>query len=98
MLISALWGRSRRCKWLVEYRNGVSRFGSEIIVDLTLSSGTQARELGVARDFARRIVAISSMDVYRAWGVLQGVEPGPLEPLPIAEDSPLRNAPALSAR
>src|SRR4029077_20322350 len=38
----------------------------------------------------RRVVAISSMDVYRAWGVLHRVEDGPLEPLPITEDSPLR--------
>jgi len=30
------------------------------------------------------------MDVYRAWGVLHGSEPGPLEPLPLTEESPLR--------
>jgi len=42
------------------------------------------------RDVAPRVIAISSMDVYRAWGVLHGAEPGPLEPLPLTEDSPLR--------
>jgi nucleoside-diphosphate-sugar epimerase len=30
------------------------------------------------------------MDVYRACGVLHGSEPGPLEPLPLTEDSALR--------
>jgi len=40
---------------------------------------------------ARRIVALSSGDVYRAYGRLMGTEPGPPEPLPLAEDSPLRN-------
>ncbi len=76
---------------LVEYRNELSRFGPEVIVDLILSSGDQARDLTrIARDVARRVVAISSMDVYRAWGLLHGVEPGPLEPLPLTEDSPLR--------
>ena len=30
------------------------------------------------------------MDVYRAWGVLHGVEPGGLEPLPLKETSALR--------
>jgi nucleoside-diphosphate-sugar epimerase len=37
-----------------------------------------------------RLVAISSVDVYRAYGVLHGTEPGPPEPVPLAEDSPLR--------
>lgn len=39
---------------------------------------------------AGRIVGISSMDVYRAYGVLHDTEPGPPEPVPITEDSPLR--------
>src|SRR5579859_3360958 len=30
------------------------------------------------------------MDVYRAWGVALELEAGPLDPLPITEDSPLR--------
>jgi nucleoside-diphosphate-sugar epimerase len=45
-----------------------------------------ARFAGVAR----RIVAISSGDVYRAYGRLLGTEPGAPEPVPIAEDAPLR--------
>ncbi len=49
------------------------------------------------REVAPRVVAISSMDVYRAWGVLHGVEPGPLEPLPLTEDSPLRTVRRLYA-
>jgi nucleoside-diphosphate-sugar epimerase len=76
---------------LVDYRNQFCRFAPELIVDLILSSGEQARGLmRTLRDVAWRVVAISSMDVYRAWGVLHGVEPGPLEPLPLTEDSPLR--------
>lgn len=46
-----------------------------------------ARFTGVAR----RIVAISSGDVYRAYGRLLGTEPGPLEPIPLDEDAPLRS-------
>ncbi|MDQ3929565.1 MAG: NAD-dependent epimerase/dehydratase family protein [Chloroflexota bacterium] len=42
------------------------------------------------RGIARRVVAISSMDVYRLYGRLIGTEPGPWEPLPVTEDSPLR--------
>jgi nucleoside-diphosphate-sugar epimerase len=63
----------------------------DIIVDLILSSGAQARALMEAyRGIAQRVVAASSIDVYRACGVLHGSEDGPLEPVPLTEDSPLR--------
>jgi nucleoside-diphosphate-sugar epimerase len=39
---------------------------------------------------ARRIVAISSGDVYRAYGRLLGTEPGPPDPVPLHERAPLR--------
>jgi nucleoside-diphosphate-sugar epimerase len=63
----------------------------DVVVDLILSSGAQARELmRVFRGATRRVVALSSCDVYRACGVLHGSEPGPLEPVPLTESSPLR--------
>ncbi len=83
---------------LSDYRIHLQRFSPEVIVDLILSSGEQARQLmTTVRGVAPRVVAISSMDVYRAWGVLHGVEPGPLEPLPLTEDSPLRTVRRLYA-
>src|SRR6187200_1575128 len=39
---------------------------------------------------AQRIVAVSSGDVYRAYGRLLNTEPGPLEPMPLEEDATLR--------
>jgi nucleoside-diphosphate-sugar epimerase len=39
---------------------------------------------------AKRMVAISSGDVYRAYGRLLGSEPGPPEPVPLKEDAALR--------
>jgi nucleoside-diphosphate-sugar epimerase len=39
---------------------------------------------------AGRIVALSSGDVYRAYGRLLGSEPGPAEPVPLDEDAALR--------
>src|ERR1700687_4886028 len=76
---------------LSDYRNQLQRFSPDVVVDLILSSGEQARQLmKTVHDVAPRVIAISSMDVYRAWGVLHGAEPGPLEPLPLSEDSPLR--------
>jgi nucleoside-diphosphate-sugar epimerase len=63
----------------------------DVVVDLILSSGAQAQALMEAfRRFAGRVVAASSIDVYRACGVLHGSEDGPLEPVPLTEDSPLR--------
>jgi nucleoside-diphosphate-sugar epimerase len=76
---------------LLDHRSDLERFSPDVIIDLILSSGEQAQQLmETAAGIARRVVAISSMDVYRAWGVLQGVEPGPLEPLPLTESSHVR--------
>ena len=59
----------------------------DVVVDVILSSGRQADELmRVCRGHAGRVVALSSMDVYRACGVTHRLEEGPLEPLPLRED------------
>src|SRR5919106_5705913 len=52
---------------LREAANDVRGVAPDVVVDVVLSSGTQARELmQLFRGHARRIVAVSSMDVYRA--------------------------------
>lgn len=76
---------------LPDHLDALRRFSPDVIIDLILSSENQARQLiDVSRALTSRVVALSSMDVYRAWGVLLRTEPGPLEPLPLTEDSPLR--------
>src|ERR1700758_278390 len=78
---------------LRDHEAELRRFAPEIIIDMVLSSGQQAEQLAdVARDLNARVVAISSMDVYRAWGVMLGTEPGELEPMPLTEGSPVRAA------
>ncbi len=42
------------------------------------------------RGIAKRVVALSSGDVYRACGILHGSESGPLQPVPLTEESELR--------
>jgi nucleoside-diphosphate-sugar epimerase len=42
------------------------------------------------RGIAGRLVVISSVDVYRAYGVFTGLEQGQPEPVPIKENDPLR--------
>jgi len=78
-------------KRLRESEPEIRAFAPDVVIDLVLSSGTQARELmAVMRGIAGRVVALSSMDVYRACGVLHGLEEGPLEPVPLTERSALR--------
>ncbi|HKW26106.1 MAG TPA: NAD-dependent epimerase/dehydratase family protein [Terriglobales bacterium] len=72
----------------------VRRFAPEIVVDMILSSAPQAQALmNTFRGVAKRVVAISSMDVYRAMGLVHGTESGPLQPLPLTETSELRSTP-----
>ena len=78
-------------KRLAESASAIRAFAPDVVVDLVLSSGAQARELGaVMRGVAGRVVALSSMDVYRACGILHRLEDGPLEPVPLTEASALR--------
>jgi len=67
------------------------RLKADVVIDLILSSGVQAQSVMDAfRGTARRVVAASSIDVYRACGVLHGSEEAYLEPVPLTEESPLR--------
>jgi nucleoside-diphosphate-sugar epimerase len=64
---------------------------ADVVVDLILSSATQAQAtMDSFRGVARRIIVASSIDVYRACGILHRSEDGPLEPVPLTEDSLLR--------
>jgi nucleoside-diphosphate-sugar epimerase len=76
---------------LADFADDLRASEPDVVVDLILSSGRQAHTLmTLFRGVARRVVALSSCDVYRACGVLHRSEAGPLEPLPLTEDSPLR--------
>jgi nucleoside-diphosphate-sugar epimerase len=69
----------------------LNRFAPDVVVDLTLSSARQAEELmKIFRGATQRIVMLSSMDVYRAVGISHGTETGPLQELPLTEESELR--------
>jgi nucleoside-diphosphate-sugar epimerase len=68
------------------------RFGPVIVVDMIAFTETDAFGLvETFRGLARRSVVISSADVYRAYGRFLGLEPGPIEPTPLTEESPLRH-------
>ena len=77
---------------LADHQGDFSRFGPEVIVDMIAYTEDDAQGLvDTFRGVARRIVVLSSGDVYRAYGRFIGTEPGPLEPTPLAEDAPIRS-------
>lgn len=68
-------------------------FAPDLVIDLILSSGKQAEDLiALFRGVARRVVMLSSMDVYRAIAIANGQDSGPLQPVPLTEDSELRQS------
>jgi nucleoside-diphosphate-sugar epimerase len=63
----------------------------EVVLDMRAMTDYDAQAtIDAVRGIARRIVAISSMDVYHAFGVLTGFEEGDIEPMPLTEESPVR--------
>src|SRR5687768_12189090 len=77
----------------VEELRGLS---PEVVLDMAPFRAEEAERLKAFEGVARRVVAISSQDVYRAFGRFWRTEPGPPDPIPLTEDSPLREK--LSAR
>jgi nucleoside-diphosphate-sugar epimerase len=76
------------------HRADFEREGYDAVIDVILSSERQASALiQTFRGMTRRIVALSSQDVYRAYGVLLGIDDGPEEELPLTETSELRSYP-----
>jgi len=76
---------------MADHRDAIANFAPDVVIDMRAMTEAQARATAdTVRGIARRLVVVSSMDVYRAYGRLHGTEPGPaLEP-PFDEDSPLR--------
>ena len=69
----------------------MKRFAPDVVIDLVISSGAQAEELmDIFRGATQRVVMLSSIDVYRAVGILHGTEGGPLQEVPLTEESELR--------
>jgi nucleoside-diphosphate-sugar epimerase len=80
-------------QFLQDHQPEFRRQSFDVVVDFVLSSGRQAQQLMDAfRGIAGRVVALSSMDVYRAWGVFYNMEAGGLQELPLTEDSELRTS------
>jgi nucleoside-diphosphate-sugar epimerase len=79
-------------KDLFEYQDAMRNLAPDVVIDMVAHTGSDADALvAVFRGVAGRLVVISSCDVYRTRDRLFGIDPGPPEPMPRAEDSPLRS-------
>ena len=76
---------------LAAHRSAFKQLSADVVVDFVLGDERQARALmDIFRDSAARVIAISSQDVYRAYEVLLRKTTGPLQELPITEESEVR--------
>jgi nucleoside-diphosphate-sugar epimerase len=76
---------------LEDFADKLTRFAPRIVLDMIPSTERHALTvMGVFAGTAQRVIAISSQDVYRAYGRLIGIEPGPIECVPLTEGYPLR--------
>lgn len=83
-----LGDRERLGDFLGEFR----RVAPQVVVDTYLRFEREAVALmRTFRGLAERVVAISSHDVYRTYGILWRNEGGPPNATPIGEDAPLRS-------
>lgn len=65
-------------------------FGPDVVVEMTALMPEDSRRVRAFKGIAQRGVVISSADVYRAFGRGHRTEPGPPDPVPLTEESPLR--------
>ena len=77
---------------VTRFPDALAKADWDVVMHMTMMGEADGR--AAAEAFAGRtgrLVMISSGDVYRAYGRLTGLEPGPPDPVPLAEDAPLRS-------
>lgn len=80
-------------------REELRRLAPDVALDMRPMAAHEAQTAVAAlRGVAGRLVALSSIDVYRAYGRLHGTEPGEPDAVPLDEAAPLREAPSPDQR
>lgn len=75
---------------IIERKTQFEQLSPDVVLDMILYTEQDAlTTMKAFKGIAQRVVAISSMDVYRAYNVLLGKE-SDIIPVPFTEDSPLR--------
>lgn len=76
---------------LTDFADDFGRLAPEVVLDAYAMREDDARAaVTTFTGIARRLVAISSQDVYRAYGRIRRTEPGTPDPMPLTEHAPLR--------
>src|SRR3989440_670951 len=74
---------------LPDFLQEFKHFAPEVVLDMIPYGEQDAQTvMQTFEGIAQRVVAISSGDVYRAYGRVLGTGTGPVEPLPPTEESP----------
>ncbi|MEL6382797.1 MAG: NAD-dependent epimerase/dehydratase family protein [Cyanobacteria bacterium J06626_18] len=77
---------------LPSHKDALSKLSPDVVLDMIPYTATEAQAvIDLFKEQARRVVVISSQDVYRAHDIIWKVETGILDPTPLTEDSPLRS-------
>lgn len=77
---------------LIDYQSHFFQRRPDVVIDMIPASEQDAIDvMQTFNGIAQRIIAISSMDVYRAYDRTRGTDPGPPDPVPLTEQSPLRD-------
>ncbi len=76
---------------LMEHASHLRAWRPDVVVDfIAFAEADVSDVLRAFRGTARRLVVLSSLDVYRAYDRLIRARPGPVEATPLREDAPLR--------
>jgi len=77
---------------VTRYPHNITSVDWELVVHMVLMGEADAQAATAAfRGRTGRFLMISSGDVYRAYGRLTRIEPGPPDPVPLSENAPLRH-------
>ena len=77
---------------ITEFADTFREYGPEVVLDMAPSTEKAGKMLmELFSGMTRRLVVISSVDVYRAYDRFRKADPGPPDPAPLTEDSPLRD-------
>ena len=76
---------------LADFIDEFKKLAPQVVLDMAPFYQEDAQFLmKTFRGIASRVVALSSIDVYLAYGRLHHTEPGPVQPMPLTEDAALR--------
>lgn len=76
---------------LADHTETFRRIMPDVVLDMIpLAEADAQAVIDVFAGLTDRVVAVSSQDVYRAYGRVNGTEPGEPDEIPLTEDSPLR--------